>query len=119
MLLLLVVVVRRRGGRTGRGQVLVTDPVRVSCPWRMVWPSGAVCDAVGLHVNPQALEGKRGSLLKQRDFMKGWRSRYFVLEGKMLSYYKQRTDPLPRGALFLANVRCCRRCCRRCCCVCA
>jgi hypothetical protein len=31
-------------------------------------------------------------------------ARYFVLEGKLLSYYKQQTDALPRGALFLANV---------------
>jgi hypothetical protein len=48
---------------------------------------------------------KKGSLLKQRDIMKGWRRRYFVLEGKLLSYYKERTDTVPRGAVFLAHVR--------------
>ena len=51
------------------------------------------------------LVGRAGMLLKQRDIMKGWRERYFVLEGKLLSYYKQKTDTVPRGAVFLANVR--------------
>ena len=59
---------------------------------------------------------KTGILLKQRDFMKGWRQRFFILENKMLYYYKQQRDPLPRGTVSLENVRVCRRqsgCCLR------
>ena len=48
---------------------------------------------------------KSGILLKQRDILNGWRERYFVLEGKMLSYYTERTEPVPRGAVYLSNVR--------------
>jgi hypothetical protein len=48
---------------------------------------------------------KTGFLLKQRDFVKGWRQRYFILEKKMLCYYKQQRDTLPRGAVMLEQVR--------------
>ena len=55
-------------------------------------------------VQPEVVN-KTGMLLKQRDILNGWRERYFALEGKMLSYYRQRTDTLPRGAVFLSSVR--------------
>ena len=48
---------------------------------------------------------KTGTLLKQRDFLKGWRARYFILENKTLYYYKQQRDALPRGAVVLESVR--------------
>lgn len=43
----------------------------------------------------------RGHLFKQRDVLKGWRKRYFVLEGGELRYYLRREDINPRGRLHL------------------
>ena len=55
---------------------------------------------------------KHGVLLKQRDFVQSWRERYFVLDGKLLTYYEHRTDRVPRGALSLTEVRgCVPACC--------
>lgn len=42
-----------------------------------------------------------GHLFKQRDLLKGWRKRYFVLEGAELKYYLSSMDINPRGRLPL------------------
>ena len=47
---------------------------------------------------------KRGMLTKKRDHMSGWRSRFFVLDGKMLYYYRSKNDHIPRGSTYLTKV---------------
>jgi hypothetical protein len=42
---------------------------------------------------------KEGSLFKQRDFVKGWRSRHFVLQDTFLQYYLDIDDAIPRNSL--------------------
>jgi hypothetical protein len=46
---------------------------------------------------------KQGTLYKQRDLMKGWRPRHFVLENNLLSYYLEADDPSPRLTLDLSG----------------
>ena len=49
---------------------------------------------------------KRGLLMKKRDHLRGWRSRFFVLDGKMLFYYTAVNEHVPRGSIYLTRVRC-------------
>lgn len=42
---------------------------------------------------------KEGTLFKQRDVFKGWRSRHFVLDEQFLHYYENKSDPVPRKSM--------------------
>lgn len=46
---------------------------------------------------------KKGVLYKQRDIMKGWRPRHFVLQDSFLHYYIEADDPVPRNSLQLSG----------------
>eukprot|EP01038_Epipyxis_sp_PR26KG_P004414 gene4414-6241_t len=46
---------------------------------------------------------KQGSLYKQRDVFKGWRSRHFVLQDSFLIYYVDDDDTSPRNTLDLTG----------------
>jgi hypothetical protein len=46
---------------------------------------------------------KQGTLYKQRDLMKGWRPRHFVLQDNLLSYYIEQDDASPRNTLDLSG----------------
>lgn len=43
--------------------------------------------------------------MKKRDHLSGWRSRYFVLDGKMLYYYTSQNKHEPKGSVYLTRVR--------------
>ena len=42
---------------------------------------------------------KDGILFKQRDFVKGWRPRYFILQQSFLEYYIDKEDAAPRKSM--------------------
>ena len=48
---------------------------------------------------------KEGTLFKQRDYVKAWRPRHFVLENNCLQYYvdTQDTNSAPRGSMDIAG----------------
>ena len=46
-----------------------------------------------------------GMLLKKRDFMSGWRPRYFVLQGPLLAYFISPQDKVARSSLFLQHAQ--------------
>lgn len=46
---------------------------------------------------------KEGKLFKQRDVFKGWRERYFVLQGSFLLYYLEADDPMPRKSMLVTG----------------
>ena len=44
---------------------------------------------------------KEGQLFKKRDYVKGWRPRYFILEDTILNYFLDKDDEMAKGSLFL------------------
>lgn len=46
---------------------------------------------------------KEGSLFKQRDFVKGWRARHFILQDTFLQYYLDADDAIPRNSLDITG----------------
>lgn len=46
---------------------------------------------------------KQGTLYKQRDLFKGWRSRHFVLQENFLHYYIEAGDPVPKNSMDITG----------------
>jgi hypothetical protein len=48
---------------------------------------------------------KEGVLCKKRDHLKGWRSRYFVLDEKFLHYYVEKGGVIPRNSMQITGAK--------------
>jgi len=66
--------------------------------------NAALYSSDGLSSSQETLV-RTGVLYKQRDIFKGWRPRFFVLQGKVLKYYLQADDPTARSTLILDGCR--------------
>jgi hypothetical protein len=67
--------------------------------------NAALYNSDGLYSSQEPVTAKTGVLYKQRDVFKGWRARNFVLKDKLLTYYLQDDDPVPRSTLILDGCR--------------
>lgn len=98
------------GGQRPPRPAAAPSPVATSAPGtpRVGTPAaGAASPRAGAPETPPggALLGldKRGKLKKQRDIFRGWRERYFVLDGKMLWYYESKSEHYPKGSIYLES----------------
>jgi len=57
----------------------------------------------GLQTTQQANNIKEGVLFKQRDFMKGWRPRHFILQDTFLHYFLEADDVVPRASMDISG----------------
>ena len=67
--------------------------------------SGGTPRRAGAGEAERVVLSKRGELMKKRDHLSGWRSRFFVLDGKMLFYYTSQNKHEPKGSVYLTRVR--------------
>jgi len=92
--------VKARGGQPARAASIDTSALPKNLPGGMVASPNTLDSASSLATV------RVGALLKQRDHLSGWRSRHFMLHGRLLSYRVSQADERVRGELLLS--RACR-----------
>lgn len=75
----------------------------VSPQRKSVSSSNVVTKSIARNLNSSTI--KEGTLFKQRDYVKAWRPRHFVLENNCLNYYVDAQDSggTPRGSMDIAG----------------
>ena len=91
-----------KSSRRSHGSTNSPAPVRERTAASLQTPASAPGPRGGR--DSRVVLSKRGKLLKKRDHLSGWKSRYFVLDGKMLFYYTSQNKHEPKGSVYLTKV---------------